>query len=92
MTTLPATAPTWWWGEPLTPGTRVAFSGAFSAPRPVVVARARAAGLAVDDVAGPGTALLVANDAGSGSDAVRWAITAGVPIVDEYAFDALIGV
>ncbi|WP_432544368.1 hypothetical protein [Kineococcus sp. SYSU DK002] len=71
-------------------GQRIAFSGHFLAARPDLAARAARAGLHVDDAVTATTDVLVANDAGSGSDAVRTALALGVPIVDEYSFDALV--
>ncbi|PRY08305.1 BRCT domain-containing protein [Kineococcus rhizosphaerae] len=68
-------------------GQLVAFSGHFLAPRPDLVARAERAGLRVEPTVTERTDVLVANDAGSGSAAVRAALALGVPIVDEYAFE-----
>ena len=74
----------------LHPGQRVCFSGHFLTARTELAARARWAGLLVDESVTVATDVLVANDAGSGAASVRAAIAAGVPILDEYAFDDLL--
>ncbi len=71
----------------LRPGQRVAFSGHFLSARTDLEARARRAGLRVDDVVTEGTDVLVANDAGSGEPAVRAALVHGVRLLDEYTFE-----
>ncbi|WP_432514176.1 hypothetical protein [Kineococcus sp. SYSU DK001] len=71
-------------------GQRIAFSGHFLAARSDLAARAERAGLHVDDAVTAATDVLVANDAGSGSAAVRAALALGVPVLDEYSFDALV--
>ncbi|MEZ0493214.1 hypothetical protein AB2L28_13310 [Kineococcus sp. TBRC 1896] len=71
----------------LRPGQRVAFSGHFLLPRADLEARARRAGLHVDDAVTDRTDVLVANDAGSGAAAVRTALALGTPVLDEYAFE-----
>ena len=68
----------------------MAFSGAFLSPRAELAGRARAAGLLPVADVGAGTALLVANDAGSGAEQVRRALALRVRIVDEYTFEALL--
>ncbi|MGI4895037.1 MAG: hypothetical protein ACRYF3_08000, partial [Janthinobacterium lividum] len=70
---------------------RVAFSGHFLASRHELAARAEKAGLIVEDVVSASTDVLVANDAGSGSAGVRTALRRGVPVVDEYTFEDLLG-
>jgi DNA polymerase-3 subunit epsilon len=72
-------------------GQHIAFSGHFLAPRAALAARAEEAGLHVDPTVTERTDVVVANDAGSGSPTVRAAITQGIPLVDEYAFDDLVG-
>jgi NAD-dependent DNA ligase len=72
-------------------GQHIAFSGHFLAPRADLTARARAAGLHVDPAVTERTAVVVANDAGSGSPTVRAAIAHGIPLLDEYSFDDLLG-
>ena len=91
MTVLAALATGRWSpGRPLPAGTRVAFGGHLLDPRPVLAARARAAGLVpVEDVDAT-TGLVVANDALSDDDGVRPALSLRPPIVDEYAFAALL--
>jgi DNA polymerase-3 subunit epsilon len=71
----------------LRPGQHVAFSGHFLSARADLEARARRAGLQVDPTVTDTTDVLVANDAGSGSAAVRSALVLGVPLVDEYTFE-----
>lgn len=71
-------------------GQHIAFSGHFLEPRAALVARAEAAGLLVDPSVTERTDVVVANDAGSGSPAVRAAIAHGIPLVDEYSFDDLL--
>jgi DNA polymerase-3 subunit epsilon len=71
----------------LRPGQHVAFSGHFLTARADLEARARRAGLHVDAAVTERTDVLVANDAGSGSTAVRAALVLGVPLVDEYTFE-----
>ena len=71
-------------------GQRITFSGHFLAPRADLAARARAAGLHVDPAVTERTDVVVANDAGSGSPAVRAAIARGIPLLDEYSFDDLL--
>ncbi|MEZ0166499.1 hypothetical protein AB2L27_17200 [Kineococcus sp. LSe6-4] len=72
----------------LRPGQHVAFSGHFLLPRADLRARARRAGLHVDEVVTEATDVLVANDAGSGSAAVRAALALGTPVLDEYTFES----
>ena len=74
----------------LHPGQRVCFSGHLLTARAELAARARRAGLLVDEAVTAATDVLVANDAGSGAASVRAAIAAGVPILDEYAFEDLL--
>lgn len=71
-------------------GQRIAFSGHFLAPRHDLAARAARFGLHVEPAVTERTDLLVANDAGSGSPAVRAAIAHGIPLLDEYTFDDLL--
>lgn len=71
-------------------GQRIAFSGHFLAPRDDLAARATRFGLHVEAAVTERTDLLVANDAGSGSPAVRAAIAHGIPLLDEYTFDDLL--
>jgi NAD-dependent DNA ligase len=72
-------------------GQRITFSGHFLAPRSALAARAEEAGLHVDPAVTERTDVVVANDAGSGSPTVRAAIAHGIPLVDEYSFDELLG-
>lgn len=74
----------------LRPGQHVAFSGHFLLPRADLEARARRAGLHVDDTVTGRTDVLVANDAGSGAAAVRAALALGTPVLDEYTFEGLV--
>lgn len=71
-------------------GQHIAFSGHFLAPRSDLAARAEEAGLHVDSAVTERTDVVVANDAGSGSNAVRAAIAHGIPLLDEYSFDDLL--
>jgi NAD-dependent DNA ligase len=75
----------------LTAGQRIVFSGHFLAARSALADRARHAGLHVETAVSERTDVLVANDAGSGSPSVRAAIAHGIPLVDEYTFDDLLG-
>ena len=68
-------------------GQHVAFSGHFLSPVAELAVRAAAVGLLVDERVSATTDVLVANDAGSGSASVRAAISRGIPLVDEYAFE-----
>lgn len=73
------------------PGVHVTFSGAFFASRAQLVRAAEQAGLIVDPELTGASGLVVANDAGSGSLTVRTAIQRGIPLIDEYAFESLVG-
>ncbi|WP_432565272.1 BRCT domain-containing protein [Kineococcus sp. SYSU DK003] len=72
-------------------GQHIAFSGHFLSPRSELAARAQRAGLHVESAVTDRTDVLVANDAGSGSPSVRAAIARGIPLVDEYSFEASLG-
>jgi NAD-dependent DNA ligase len=74
----------------LRPGQHLAFSGHFLSARSALAARAERAGLHVDPEVSATTDVLVANDAGSGSTAVRAAIARGIPLLDEYTFDEML--